>query len=134
MTGACGPNNLGGSAIASSASAYWLVVVIILPIPMGGLRLNLELAVESSDEGGDDLNFRDVGNRIPHLRKASDVATEELRWLLVDAVEIMLGAQPSTRSHIIVGEDFFSSSQDPMESGARLVNQFMAVDVSMMGR
>ena len=32
---------------------------------------------------------------------------EELRWLLVDPVEIMLGACPSTRSHIIVGEDFF---------------------------
>ena len=51
--------------------------------------------------------FRDVGNRIPHLGKASDVATEELGWLLVDAVEIMLGARPSTRSHIIIGEDFF---------------------------
>ena len=34
--------------------------------------------VESSDEGSDDLNFRDVGNRIPHLRKASNVAVEEL--------------------------------------------------------
>ena len=78
--------------------------------------------MESSDEGDDDLSFRDVGNRIPHLRKASDVATEELRWLLVDAVEIMLGARPSTCSYIIVGEDFFSSSQDPMESRARLVN------------
>ena len=42
--------------------------------------------VESSDEGGDDLSFRDVGNRIPHLRKASDVAMEELRRLLVDVV------------------------------------------------
>ena len=31
---------------------------------------------------------------------------EELGWLLVDAVEIMLGARPSTRSHIIVDEDF----------------------------
>ena len=38
--------------------------------------------VESSDEGGDDLSFRDVGNRIPHLGKASDVATEELGRLL----------------------------------------------------
>jgi hypothetical protein len=63
--------------------------------------------VKSSGEGGDDLSFRDVGNRIPHLRKASNVAAKELRRLLVDAVEIMLGAQPSTRSHIIVGEDFF---------------------------
>ena len=37
----------------------------------------------------------------------SNVATEELRQLLVDAVQIMLGARPSTHSHIIVGEDFF---------------------------
>ena len=59
---------------------------------------------------------------------------KELGQLLVDAVEIMLGARPSTRSHIIVGEDFFCSSQDPMESGARLVNQLMAGGVSMMGR
>ena len=78
--------------------------------------------MESSDEGGDDFCFRDAGNRIPHLKKLSDVATEELRRLLVDAVEIMLGVRPSTRSHIIVGEDFFTSSQDPMKSRARLVN------------
>ena len=63
--------------------------------------------MKSSDEGGEDLSFRDVRNRIPHLEKASNVAMEELRWLLVDAVEIMLVAWPSTRSHIIVGEDFF---------------------------
>ena len=63
--------------------------------------------MESSDEGGDDFSFRDVGNRIPHLGKASNVAMEELRWLLVDAVEIMLVAWPSTRSHIIISEDFF---------------------------
>ena len=63
--------------------------------------------VESSDEGGDDLSFRDVGNRIPHLGKASNVAAEELGRLLVDAVQIMLGAWPSTRSLVIVGEDFF---------------------------
>ena len=78
--------------------------------------------MESSDEGSDDFCFCDVRNRIPHLRKASNVATEELEWLLVDMVQIMLGAWPSTRSHIVVGEDFFSSSQDPMESRARLVN------------
>ena len=72
------------------------------------VELGAKLAmVESSDEGGDDLSFHDVGNRIPHLGKASDVATEELGRLLVDAVQIMLGARPSTRSHIIVGEDFF---------------------------
>ena len=50
------------------------------------------VVMESSDEGGDELSFRDVGNRIHHLGKASDVAMEELGWLLVDAVEIMLGA------------------------------------------
>ena len=74
-------------------------------------RLVIELGVEvtvmeSSNEGGDDLSFRDVGNRISHLRKASDVAAEELRRLLGDAVEIMLGARPSTCGHIVVGEDF----------------------------
>ena len=62
--------------------------------------------VESSDEGGDDLSFRDVGNRVPLLGKASNVAVEELGRLLVDAVEIMLGAWLSTRGHIVVGEDF----------------------------
>ena len=56
---------------------------------------------------GATLSFRDVGNRIPHLRKAFDVATEELGRLLVDAVQIMFGARPSTRSHIVVSEDFF---------------------------
>ena len=51
------------------------------------VELGAELTVvESSDEGGDDLSFRDVGDRVPHLRKASNVATEELRRLLVDAV------------------------------------------------
>ena len=90
--------------------------------------------MESSDKGGDDLSFHDVRNRIPHLGKASDVAKEELGWLLIDAVQIMLGARPSTRSHVVVGEDIFSSSQDPMESGARLVNQFIVVGMSIMGR
>jgi len=57
------------------------------------IELRAEVAVmESLDEGGDELSFRDVRNRIPHLRKASNVATEELGWLLVDAVQIMLGA------------------------------------------
>ena len=37
--------------------------------------------------------------------KMSDVATEELGWLLVDAVQIMFGARPNTCSHIVVGED-----------------------------
>ena len=61
--------------------------------------------MESSDKGGDDLCFHDVGNRIPHLRKTFDVATEVLGWLLVDAVQIMLGAWLSARSHVVVGED-----------------------------
>ena len=42
--------------------------------------------MESSDDGGDDLYFRNVGNRIPHLGRAFDVATEELGQLLVDVV------------------------------------------------
>ena len=63
------------------------------------------MVMESSDEDGDDLSFCDIGNRIPHLGKASDVATEELRRLMVDAVKIMLGARPSTCSHVVVSED-----------------------------
>ena len=57
--------------------------------PHGWLAVELGaevMVMVSSDEDGDDLCFRDVGNKIPHLRKASDVATEELGWLLVDAV------------------------------------------------
>ena len=63
--------------------------------PRGWLAVELGAEIvmmESSDEGDDGLSFRDVANRIPHLRKASDVATEELGRLLVDAVPIMLGA------------------------------------------
>ena len=63
------------------------------------------VVMESSDEGGDDLSFCDVRNRVPHLGKVSDVAMEELGWLLVDVVQIMLGARPSTHSHVVVGED-----------------------------
>jgi hypothetical protein len=41
------------------------------------VELRTEFSVmKSSDEGGDDFSFRDVGNRIPHLREVSDVATE----------------------------------------------------------
>ena len=76
---------------------WWLVV-----------ELGAKIAViESSDKGGDDLSFRDVRNRIPYLGKASNVAMEELRWLLVDVVQIMLSAWPSTRGHVVIGEDFF---------------------------
>ena len=72
------------------------------------IELRAEVVVmESSDEGGDDLSLRDVGNRIPHLGEASDIAAEELRWLLGDAVEIMLGARTRTCSHVVVGENFF---------------------------
>ena len=81
------------------------------PLRRLAIELGAEVAVmASSNEGGDDLFFRDVGNRIPHLGKASDVATEELGWLLVNAVQIMLGAWPSTRSHVVVVKTFFSSS------------------------
>ena len=60
-------------------------------------RLVIELAaevavMESSDEGSDDFCFYDVGNRIPYLGKTSDIATEELGWFLVDAIQNMLGA------------------------------------------
>jgi len=73
------------------------------------VELRAKLAVmESSDEGGDDLSLRDVWNRIPHLEKASDVAAEELGWLLVDEVEIMLSSRSRTCSHIVVGEDFLA--------------------------
>ena len=65
------------------------------------------VVVESSAKGADDISFHDVGDRVPHLEKASNVATEELEWLLVDTVQIVLGAWPSTGSHIIIGEDFF---------------------------
>ena len=41
------------------------------------VELRTEFAVmKSSDEGGDDIGFHDVGNRIPHLGEASDVAAE----------------------------------------------------------
>ena len=63
--------------------------------------------MDSSDEGGDDFSFHDVRNRIPHLGKASNVAMEELGRLLVNAVQIMLGARPSARSHVVIGEDLF---------------------------
>ena len=63
------------------------------------------MVIESLDKGGDDFCFRDVGNRSPHLRKTSDVATEELGRFLIDAIQIVLGARPSTRSHVVVGED-----------------------------
>ena len=87
------------------------------------LELGTELAMmKSSDKGGDDLSFHDVGNRIPHLKKASDVATEELGWLLIDAVRIMLGARPSTRSHIIVSEDLLQLLPRSDGIQARLVS------------
>ena len=89
--------------------------------------------MESSDKGGDDFCFRDVRNIIPHLGKASDVATEELGGLLVDAVQIMLGARLSTRSHVVVGEEFLQLFLGSDGVWARLVIQFITVGVSMMG-
>ena len=54
-------------------------------------RLTIEFGpkvtvMESSDEGGDDFCFCDVGNIILHLEKSPDVATEELGRFLVDAI------------------------------------------------
>ena len=41
------------------------------------VELRTEFSVmKSSDEGGDDFGFRDVGNRIPHVEEASDVVAE----------------------------------------------------------
>ena len=50
------------------------------------------MVMESSDKGGDDFCFRDVGNRISYLRKTSDVATEELgrSCLVPDRVHIAM--------------------------------------------
>ena len=60
------------------------------------IEFGAELEVmESSDKGGDDFCFRDVGNRIPHLRKMSDVAMEELGRFLVYAIQMMFGARLS---------------------------------------
>ena len=53
--------------------------------------------VESSDKGGDDFSFHDVGDRVPHLGETLDVAVKELGWLLVDAAKIMLRAGVSSR-------------------------------------
>ena len=73
-------------------------------------RLAIELGaevivMESLDDGGDDLCFHDVGNRIPHLGKMSDIPTKELGRFLVDAIQIMLGARSSARSHVVISED-----------------------------
>ena len=84
---------LVGSSDHLANACGWLTVEL-------GAKLAM---VESSDEGGDNFSFRDVGNRISHLRKVSDVTAEELGWLLIDTIEIILGARPSTHNHIIVG-------------------------------
>ena len=73
-------------------------------------RLTIEFGaevtmMESLDKGGDDFCFHDVWNRIPHLGKSSDFTMEELGWFLINAIQIVLGARSSTRSHVIVGED-----------------------------
>ena len=47
------------------------------PLRQLAIELGAEVGVmESSNKGGDDLCFHDVGNRIPHLEEASDVAAE----------------------------------------------------------
>ena len=47
---------------------------LVDPLSWLAIELGAEVAViESSDKGGDDFCFRDVGNRIPHLRKSHDV-------------------------------------------------------------
>ena len=44
------------------------------------IELGAKVAVmKSLNEGSDDFYFRDVGNRISHLEKSPNVATEELR-------------------------------------------------------
>ena len=73
--------------------------------------------MESSDKGGDDFCFRGVGNRIPHLGKSPNVATEKLRWFLIDAIQIVFGARSSTRNHVVVVEDFLQ--QFPRFDGIR---------------
>ena len=51
------------------------------------IEFGVEVVVmESSDKGGDDFCFCDVRNRIPHLRKTSDVATEKLERCLINAI------------------------------------------------
>ena len=57
---------LVGSCDHLADSGRWLPV-----------ELRMEFSVmKSSDEGSDDFGFRDIGNRIPHLGEASDVAAE----------------------------------------------------------
>ena len=52
---------------------------LVNPLRRLTIELGVEVAVmESSDEGSDDFRFHDVGNRIPHLRKMSNIAMEEL--------------------------------------------------------
>ena len=63
-----------------------------------------------------------LGIEFLNSKKTSDITTEELRRFLVDAIQIVLGARPSTRSHIVLVKTFFSCSQDPMESEARLMS------------
>ena len=70
------------------------------------IEFGVEITVmESLNKGGDDFCFLDVGNRISHLGKTSDVAMEKLGRFLINTIQIVLGARPSTRSHVIVGED-----------------------------
>ena len=53
--------------------------------------------------------------------KMPDVAMEELGWFLVDAIQIVLGARPSTRSYVVVDEDLLQQflGSDGIRSEAR---------------
>ena len=59
---------------------------------------------------------------------------KELGRLLVDAVQIMLGAWPSTRSHVVAGEDLFQLLLGSDGVWGKACDQFIGVGVSMMGR
>ena len=60
---------------------------LINPLWWLTIEFGAEVAVmESSDKGGDDFCFHDVWNRIPYLRKSSDVTTEELGRFLINAI------------------------------------------------
>ena len=59
---------------------------------------------------------------------------EEFGRFLINAIQIVLGARPSTRSHVIVGEDLLQLFPRFNGIWVRLVSQFIAVGVSMMGR
>ena len=74
--GLFGINVLIGGRDHLANPLWWLTIEFVTEVIM----------MESLDKGTDDFCFRDVGNRVPHLEKMSDVATEELGRFLVDAI------------------------------------------------